>query len=1010
MVTRLRRNTGHLGPFPLANVDREWSRDSGGTWASWSLSVRQRSKEWFLDARGKRSLLICFGSPAQIGNGLQTPAEESVPRSLLSALIVGAPSMSEELRLRLEQRLASPSLTPMMRQYLSVKMEHPTALVFFRMGDFFETFFEDAEECAQRLDIALTARSKERDIPMAGVPHHALDAYLGRLVEQQRTVVLVDQVEDPKQSKGLVRREITRIITPGTFIDPSGVPGARNYLVALELGEKKRAVIHWGLAALDVATGDFRATNGVGAEALVDEVLRLQAREVLVVQNNCQHPSIRALHEAQAGLLITPLDEKDHGKVSSLANLNKHLGPADVDALRELLAEAALVAAGRAIAYARLTQVRKEAPDVSSPASLGHILELRPYVPGEALIIDREARVHLELFVSSGGTRKGSLLGAIDKTITPMGARLLSDWLAYPSRDLKKVAERHHAVESIRASLGDLESLRGCLGAVADTDRLVGRIMLGRALAKDLVQLARSLQAAPDVLSKVQVIAERFGSERLRVLSGTDDCKDIAQWLVEALLDEPANSPLTGPIFREGFDAELDRYSELAAKGKALMEELEQRERHDTKIPSLKVKYNKVFGYFIEVTKSNLALVPDRFIRKQTTVNAERYFTEELKELEDELLHAEERRAQRTEEKLTGLIVQVGAEVARLKALSATFAEVDVFQGLAFLARSGDWVRPEMHAGLDIDIQDGRHPVLDALVGVLGERFVPNDVLLSEGERLLIVTGPNMAGKSTIMRQTALITILAYLGSLVPAKKARLGRVDRVFTRVGASDDLSRGRSTFMVEMTEASRILRSATEYDLIILDEIGRGTSTFDGLAIAWAIAEYIHDKVQARTMFATHYHELTELATQKDGVVNYHVAVREHKNDIVFLRKLLPGATNRSYGVQVARLAGLPATVVSRARGLLQDLESQSLHTRGGFVRQLTMDFAEGGQQDDLEVSHDSYATEDDDQGGADVFGDTHIAEVVARLRSLDLDDLSPRKAFAVLGELQATLQDG
>lgn len=888
--------------------------------------------------------------------------------------------MPEELQHKLEARLASPKLTPMMKQYLTVKLEHPTALVFFRMGDFFETFFEDAEECAKRLDITLTARSKERDIPMAGVPHHALDSYLGRLIEQQCTVVLVDQVENPKQAKGLVRREVTRIVTPGTYIDPHVSGRQQNYLVAIELDQKKRKTFSWALAALDLSTGDFRATSGFELDGLIDEVSRLGAREIIYLRDVGAESVWESLKNARPDLLLSSLESTDYASSACLKQLREHFGEDEFLALSLLLPEVSLVASGRALAYARLTQVR-EAPDLSSPAGLGHILHLQPYIPGDALVLDREACSHLELFVSSNGGRRGSLLGAIDQTVTPMGGRRLADRLAYPTKDLVEVRSRQEAVEALRAAPSLLDELRLSLRAVADADRLVGRIILGRALPRDLVQLMTSLRAAPEVFA----VAYELKNARLQSIAKVDPCTDVVELLEKALLEEPSNTPSSGPIFRAGFDTELDRYTEISTKGKALIEELEERERTSTRIPSLKIKFNKVFGYFIEVTKANLSLVPERFVRKQTTVNAERYFTDELKDLEDEVLHAEERRVNRTEERLTELLQTIGTHVARLKALSAAFAELDILQGFAFLARSGDWVVPELHDGVDIDISEGRHPVLDLLVATLGERFVPNDMLISDEQRLLIITGPNMAGKSTIMRQTALITILAYVGCPVPAKKARIGRVDRIFTRVGASDDLSRGRSTFMVEMTEASRILRSATQYDLILLDEIGRGTSTFDGLAIAWAIAEYIHDHVKARTLFATHYHELTELAQHRTGVINHHVAVFEQKNEIVFLRKLQPGATNRSYGVQVANLAGLPSDVVSRARKLLSQLES-SRQTHP----QMQLDFA-STPSEDPEIQKISETER----------------EVVAKLKRLDINDLSPRQALNLLGDLQDTL---
>lgn len=915
--------------------------------------------------------------------------------------------MSDGLLERLEARLASPKLTPMMRQYLTVKSDHPEALVFFRMGDFFETFFEDAEECARRLDITLTARSKEQDIPMAGVPHHAVNGYLGRLVQQGCTVVLVDQVEDPRQAKGLVRREITRVITPGTFVDPDAPPRVANYLVSLGL-PKSRQKQGWALAALDLATGDFRATSGSEDDHLIDELARLQPKELLLNDSQASHPLVASIHASQPDILLTRLDARDYSTPAVLRALAKVLGQTEVDSLSKLLPSPAVHAAARAVAYAEQTQLRSEAPDLRGRPSLGHIRELRPYVFGEALILDREAREHLELFLSSRGDTKGALIDAVDRAVTPMGGRMLRDWLAYPPRRREVIQERHRAVAALSASPAELDQLREALARVADIERLVGRVVLGRALARDLVQLRGSLEAGPEVLELArrvsrggpELIEGQAMSSRLSLLSEVDSCTDVAGALEVALLDEPANDPGAGDVFRDGFDEELDKNTRLSREGKRLIAELEQREKEATGITSLKVRSNRVFGYYIEVTKANLTLVPDRFIRKQTTVNSERFFTDELKTLEDDVLNAEERRVARTEELLNQVIAQVADDAPRLRVLASTFAEIDVLSGFAHLAETQDWVRPEMHDGAEIELQEGRHPVLEQFSGELGERFVPNDVRLTTDERLMIITGPNMAGKSTIMRQTALIVILAYMGSFVPARSARIGRVDRVFTRVGASDDLSRGRSTFMVEMTETSRILRSATSHDLIIIDEIGRGTSTFDGLSIAWAVAEHLHDSVQARTMFATHYHELTELCRDKAQAVNRHVAVREHEEDIVFLRKLQPGATNRSYGVQVARLAGLPGVVVARARAVLDALEAQALRAGAGSPVQHLLTLRGGGAGQLTLFDRPELPAQSRDQP-------PEVRKLLDRLTGLDLDDLTPRQALGVLAELQAML---
>lgn len=916
--------------------------------------------------------------------------------------------MTDGLEARTEARLASGNLTPMMRQYLTVKSEHPGAIVLFRMGDFFETFFEDAEECARRLDITLTARSKERDIPMAGVPHHAIEGYLSRLVEQGCTVIIVDQVEDPRQAKGLVRREVTRIVTPGTYVDPTAPARVPNHLVSLDVGRSRRRIPGWALATLDLGTGDFRATEGEGEELLVDELSRLDPKELLIRSDQTDSVLVGVAHNALPSLLLTRLDDADFSDAQAEGALDTVLGVEERTALAAQLGAGALRAAGRALGYALRAQART-APDLRGRASLDHVRALRPYVPGEALVLDREARAHLELFRTTQGETRGSLLKAIDRAITPMGGRRIAEWLAYPSRDGAEIGARHAAVGAFCQNASALDAVRDHLSVVSDLERLLGRVVLGRALPRDLVQLREGLEQVRPLFEHAEVASRGVPelvdgppeSPRLAELAATDPCVDVCTLLEQALEELPANDPTAGAVMRTGWDEELDGYADVAAHGKERVEALQARERELTGIPSLKVKLNKVFGYYIEVTKTNLSLVPDRYVRKQTTVNSERYFTDELKELEDQVLNAEERRVERTKALYAELLARVGAEADRLGRLAAAVAELDVLSGFAHLAEAMDWCRPELHEGYEIDIVEGRHPVLEQLVGELGERFVPNDVRLDGEERLMIITGPNMAGKSTIMRQTALIVILAHMGSYVPARSARIGKVGRVLTRVGAGDDLSRGRSTFMMEMVETSRILRSAAADDLVILDEIGRGTSTFDGLSIAWAVAEHLHDVVQARVMFATHYHELTELARTKERAVNRHVAVREHDEDIVFLRKLAPGATNRSYGVQVARLAGLPAPVVQRARQVLDGLEAQALQT--GQSAEAAPD---GGPPSPRGRQLPLFVPARDPRTSGEA--DPRVRKLTDALEAVDVDELTPRKALDLVAQLQSLLR--
>jgi DNA mismatch repair protein MutS len=890
--------------------------------------------------------------------------------------------------------------TPMMRQYLGVKAEHPGAIVLFRMGDFFETFYDDARTCSELLDLTLTARSKEKDpVPMAGVPHHAVESYVARLVDFGKTVVLVDQVEDPKKAKGLVKREVTRVLTPGTFIDPSASPRSLSYLAAIVIEGGKT----WGLAALDLSTGELRATRGEGADLLVDELGRLEAKELLLSEVDRDHEIVARARADVRRLTFTEIAD-DRSAIDALV---KQIGGDEVDAVEKILGRSPLVAASRTIAYAERTQLLQASFERQAGGSLGHVLGLTPYLPGDALILDQEARAHLELFRSSGeGGRKGSLLGAIDEAVTAMGGRLLQRWLARPLSDPKKVRARQDAVEALISAPSALDLLRSALKEVHDLERLLGRVVMGRSSPRDLGALRTSLEKVPAVLaaggeahrawrSAPQVSLQMYGAlgadeELLGSAADRDACLDVQELIARTLVDSPPTELGEARVFREGIDAELDRLMGLSKSAKDVLAEIERRERERTGIGSLKVRYNRVFGYFIEITKANLKAVPKDYVRKQTTAGGERFYTEELKSYEEQILHADEHRLARETELFRQLVSNVAKEAKRLAVLCETIAELDVLAAFAHLAERRGYRRPLVDLEDRIEIIDGKHPVLESLS--LGEPFVPNDLFIDRDKRLFIITGPNMAGKSTIMRQTALIVILAQMGSFVPAKEAKIGIVDRIFTRVGASDDLSRGRSTFMVEMAETSRILRSATKRSLILLDEIGRGTSTFDGLSIAWAVAEHLHDAIGAKTLFATHYHELTEITREKPSAVNFHVAVKEWGDKIIFLRKLLPGPTNRSYGVQVARLAGLPKPVVDRARAVLDALEAQELRAGGGP--------AERAQKKRAQLS---LFTEKSAPSSS-----PEEAEVLAGIRETSVDDLTPREALAKIADWQQKLR--
>ncbi|MCB9652628.1 MAG: DNA mismatch repair protein MutS [Deltaproteobacteria bacterium] len=940
-----------------------------------------------------------------------------------------------------QERLNDAHLTPMMRQYLTVKATYPHALIFFRMGDFFETFFEDAVESARLLDLTLTARSKERDVPMAGVPHHAVDGYLARLVEVGRTVVLVDQVEDPRQAKGLVRREVTRVLSPGTYVDPNAPARMPTYLVSLALDTKRKKAPAWGLAALDLSTGEFKATAGIEAEVLVDEIGRLSPKELLVSETSSSHAYVERLREEFRELAITERPDDEYSVSAATRVLTEAFGADEVRGYDASLSAEAVAAAGVAHHYAAVTQLRREAVDLVGRASLRHIRGLRPYLPGDALVLDAQARAHLELFRTPSGDRQDSLLAAIDEASTSMGGRLLARWLSYPLVDLQGIVERQDAIEALVQRPSVLDQVRRQLRSVADVERLLGRVVMGRVTTKDLGVLRDSLaelpllldlvanmgDAAPHVPPAAGVALEAgvapeagaapeastvrcestststCASGRLQWLASVDRCRNVFERLDAALVEAPSSDVDSGTVFRTGHDQDLDALDDIAKNGKSMIAALEAKERESTGISSLKVRYNRVFGYFIEITKTNLKLVPDRYVRKQTTVNGERYFTDELKQLEAKVLSAAEERAARSQHLFRTLVDDVAASVDRIRTLALAVAEIDVFAGLAHLAETRGWSRPVVDDGLAIRIVEGRHPVIERRSSDLGERFVPNDVTLDDEARLLVVTGPNMAGKSTIMRQTALIAILAHMGAFVPARSAQIGLVDRVFTRVGASDDLSKGRSTFMVEMNETARILRSATARSLVVLDEIGRGTSTFDGLSIAWAVAEHLHDAIQARTLFATHYHELTELSRDKPRAANFHVAVKEWNEQIIFLRKLMPGPTNRSYGVHVARLAGLPKGVVERAREVLDSLEAHDLAAgNGSKVRHLLS--RRRGEDEDASVPQmhlfGARRVEDTPQAPA-------VHPILAALSALSPDNLTPRQALEQIAQWHAQL---
>jgi DNA mismatch repair protein MutS len=806
-------------------------------------------------------------------------------------------------------------VTPMLEQYLRIKEQHRNAILFYRMGDFYEMFFEDAVVAARELEITLTSRDKQAEdpIPMCGVPHHAAESYIARLLDKGYRVAVCDQVEDPREAKGLVRRAVVRVVTPGTTL--GSLDGkSPNYLAAV-----CREGDRWGLAFLDLSTADFRITETETLARVLEELGRAEPRELLMPPDPDrpehwwrERLSVPAVQVLAADAFARGRAERrllDQFPVVSLEGFGVHDMPL------------AVRAAGAILAYVQETQFQKAE----------HIRTVTPYRRSESMIVDEVTARHLELLRSwYGGGRKGTLFDLIDFTVSAMGARLLRRWMLYPLLQPDAINRRQDAVACLREHEAIRGQLRQELEKVYDLERLTSRVTMGSATPRDLAALRRSLQSLPrlkHLLGHLEDVTVSALADRL------DPVGDVARMLQEAIVDGPPPHLTEGGVIRTGYNVELDRLLALSRDAKKWIAQLEAAERQKTGIGSLKVGYNRVFGYYLEVSKGNLGLVPDRYMRKQTLVNAERYVTEELRGYEVQVISAEERRVRLEEELFRELRLRVAEQGHRIQASAAVIAELDVLTGLAEVARRRNYCRPVVDDGQEILIEEGRHPMVEAVLP--RGNYVPNDIHLGgQTRQVIIITGPNMSGKSTILRQVALIVLMAQMGMPVPAASAHIGIVDRIFTRVGATDELTRGRSTFMVEMQETAHILHQATSRSLVILDEIGRGTSTFDGLSIARAVAEYLHDwqDMGMKTLFATHYHELTDLAQTRPRVKNMNVAVKEWGDQVIFLHKLVEGGTNRSYGIHVARLAGLPESVVERAREILRELEQGSTDAEG------------------------------------------------------------------------------
>lgn len=826
-------------------------------------------------------------------------------------------------------------LTPVFKQWYAAKQQFPDVLLLFRMGDFYEIFGEDAEVAARALELTLTKRRAGPGIvlPMCGVPYHAADKYLAELIRQGHRAAICEQVEDPRQAKGLVRRRVTRVITAGTLVEDALLDtGDHNFLLTIA-----RAGGRYGLAAVDVSTGDFLVTEPApraradtdeptlpvtGSEpadpallAVVDEATRLSPTEVLLPPELAEDEELRALLERNLRAPVTVATDEGMAFRGPAEQLQEHFG---VDSLRGYGCEGmpgAIAAAALALRYLRQTH----------PDGLPHLAGITTYSTEQFLVIDAATRRNLELTATlRENRREGSLLDLLDRTRTAMGGRLLRDRLLQPLLDVSAINERLDAVDELVRDRVTAEDLAGHLREVYDLERLTARVTAARANARDLVALRASLHRLPCI---VEVLAGCEAALLGRLRARISTLEEPAALLDRALRDDPPVLLTEGGMIRDGYNAELDELHDIASGGKRWIAELEAAERARTGIENLKVGYNKVFGYYIEVTHANARLVPEDYERKQTLVNAERYVTPGLKEQEAKILGAQERMQDLEYELFCDLRAQLAEYAETLLATARALAEIDVLACLAEVAIEYDYIRPEVDASDVIEIEAGRHPVVERAAGQ--EPFVPNDALLDRnGHQMLIVTGPNMSGKSTFLRQVALITLMAQMGSFVPADRAHIGVVDRIFTRVGASDDLATGRSTFMVEMNETANIMNNATERSLVILDEIGRGTSTFDGVAIAWAVAEYLIREIGAKTLFATHYHHLNELEALFEQVQNLKILVREEGDRITFLRRIEPGGTQRSYGIQVARLAGLPQAVIDRAKEVLHTLEREDI----------------------------------------------------------------------------------
>ena len=868
-------------------------------------------------------------------------------------------------------------MTPAMKQYYEAKEKHSDALIFFRMGDFYESFGDDAKIIAKELEITLTSRGRDKeggDMPLAGIPYHAVDSYLPKLIKKGYKVAICEQLEDPKMAKGVVKRGVVRVITPGTVIDSSLISDqSNNYLMSVS-GEGTQ----FGISFLDVSTGEFLATqfsDNNSYDKIISEAARMHPAECILAPALFENKKLTERLK-QSGIILNKFDAEAFDLKSARERLLKHFGVMTLEGMGCDKLKLAIEASGAALLYAKTTQMR----------DLNHIQSMRTYSENESMVLDSITLRNLEIIQGIRGETGGSLLSVIDHTKTSMGGRMLRKWLLLPLISVVKINERLDAIEDIVKKTLLRYDLRSQLSNIRDIERLIGRIVYGNSNARDLISLKVSLLTIPEIERSLKESDVRSGL-LLNILEGLGDHQDIVALLDRALVDDPPVTVREGGMIKEGYNEKLDELKKMSLHGKDWIAQMQQKERDRTGIKSLKIGYNSVFGYYIEVTKTNLAQVPLDYIRKQTTANGERFYTPELKEKEVMILSADDKRTALEFELFTGINQFIAGKSKELQITAQALGELDVIANLAEMAVNNKYIRPEINDSCNVLIRDGRHPVIEyAIPG----GFVPNDTHMDcQDNQFLLLTGPNMAGKSTYMRQTAMIVLMAQIGSFVPATFASIGLVDRIFTRVGAFDDLASGQSTFMIEMVELANILNNATPKSLILLDEIGRGTSTYDGYSIAKAVVEFIHnkDRVGVRSLFATHYHQLTVMSGALKRVKNFHVAVKEEGNDLVFLRKIIPGATDKSYGIHVARLAGVPLKVTQRAKEILKEVENGSSITSRG------KDSAKYTQL--MLFDSDNTAKE---------------SPVVEELKKLNVDEMTPLEALNALADLKKKVGGG